>query len=441
MVRFLKVILLLLILLNMVFMFLFINSKDEKLDEFDVAQVEVTQNLDFVFSKKSKNENLVILPKSRNVETDKIKNSFKSKLLIDDSHIEEDVSLLILKSKPQLFPTSLSISKIMSLDELKRLKAQSMSQINSKALEKVIINELILKQKQKAELALKSIEQAKEEVIEKNRLLALKLIKEKAEKKRLLALKLAKDETEKKRLLALKLAKEKAEKKRLLVLKLAKEKVEKKRLLVLKLAKEKAEKKRLLALKLVKEKAEKKRLSILKLAKEKADKKKLLVSDKRHISLQKEVMIEHVIFNPDRISLLGKSSLKWLSDTILKVVYPKSWAKQLTGEKISQDHFELWLDVVGVNPKKDYGNISYQVGIGLDKSNWTYDFLKTSKKLYLKVQSSFYESYNEILISNIPKNVKAYNLVFSKSKDKKQAFLISASKTFRWGSKETLLKK
>ena len=179
----------------------------------------------------------------------------------------------------------------------------------------------------------------------------------------------------------------------------------------------------------------------MKLAKEKADKKKLLVSDKRHISLQKEVMIEHVIFNPDRISLLGKSSLKWLSDTILKVVYPKSWAKQLTGEKISQDHFELWLDVVGVNPKKDYGNISYQVGIGLDKSNWTYDFLKTSKKLYLKVQSSFYESYNEILISNIPKNVKAYNLVFSKSKDKKQAFLISASKTFRWGSKETLLKK
>ncbi|MCO4783082.1 MAG: hypothetical protein KC646_12225 [Candidatus Cloacimonetes bacterium] len=158
----------------------------------------------------------------------------------------------------------------------------------------------------------------------------------------------------------------------------------------------------------------------------------------------KIIKVEHVIYNPNKLSLDGEVTLQWINRSVLKIKYPKKWVTLITGDELSQDHIELWMDIDGINPPQSYGDISYQIGIGLSKNPWIKNFLKTKKKVNLKATTLSYGDVNEILVSNIPRDLRAYNVVFSKSsldKMSSQAVLLSASKTFKWGNRKTLLLK
>ena len=510
MVRVLKIILLLLIVLNIIFMFLFINTKEQNLDDVDVAQVDVTENLDYVFSKKKVDNALLVLSKKAKMEQEAQKLLEEKNLLnkkqqmeslriqmlsadLDQQILEDDLDKI--KNVSRALPKGIEITKIKSLDEAEKMKASLMREINQNAqLRKKSLFQKIDHNKKKAlnaqeERVQQALKLAKEKNLQQEITAKLKLAQEQATKKKVAAVQAAKllvlkKANEAKVLLAKELAfKKKAEERQAAKILVQKKASEAKLQLVKELGlKEKAaellaakilaqEKAKAVKLQLAKEFALKEKTAEIQaakiLAQKKANEIELLMAQElvlkqkaaasqavKLLALQREqeaqlkkanrLELKYQIYNPKNLKIQGKAWMQWTSNTSLTVRYPKSWLTWTQGGKLYQDHLEFWLDLDGIEPKVSYGNISYQLGIGLGHELWIHDFLGSKDSFHLEIQQRSDGNYNELIITNIPTSLKAYNLVFSKSSGerlKEQGILLSASESFRWGDQSTLLKR
>lgn len=180
---------------------------------------------------------------------------------------------------------------------------------------------------------------------------------------------------------------------------------------------------------------------------EKLDDKKNLSKNTNEVvirsKLSKIYELNALIYNPLNLPSPEPILVELLQGSELVIYVPINLIENTNGTYLSQDHIELWLDRSDVKPQSGYGNISHQYGIGLNDRLWVVDFLQNESVYDLKVNLSKKGKLLEVKIVNLPADLRAWNVVFSKAvkegKNWVQGQLLSAVEDFTWGDSDKLI--
>jgi hypothetical protein len=154
------------------------------------------------------------------------------------------------------------------------------------------------------------------------------------------------------------------------------------------------------------------------------------------------LVLNHVIHNPFERAHKPVIYVKRTAEGF-QVRLQKSALRNLHGDLLAQDHLELWLQDKNIRPPANYGEISYQFGIGLGEKPWISEFLGTEPELNLQVVRTELDGFIEIQITGLSQKKYEWNLVFSGSffqQEWVQGYLLSAAENFRWGCPDGLLR-
>ncbi len=163
-----------------------------------------------------------------------------------------------------------------------------------------------------------------------------------------------------------------------------------------------------------------------------------------HVSEHNKVYeLNALIYNPLELPQPESIFVECCDDSSLKVYLPANLIENTDGTYLSQDHLELWFDRASIKPRVGYGKISHQFGIGLRKEPWVIDFLQNDSDWKLNVSVIERGDILVVTIENIPPDLRAWNIVFSKAvkegKNWVQGQLISAVEKFTWGNPDRLI--
>jgi hypothetical protein len=127
----------------------------------------------------------------------------------------------------------------------------------------------------------------------------------------------------------------------------------------------------------------------------------------------------------------------------LRILIAKKLVENTSGTPLSQDHLEFWLHIPTSPPPKKYGEVSFQVGIGLGSEPWIKPFINPGIDLEITVKREDKGDFIALNLQGFQGAGLQWNLVFSKSSQQdgvwKQGHLFSTVKDFEWGRKEHLL--
>lgn len=156
-----------------------------------------------------------------------------------------------------------------------------------------------------------------------------------------------------------------------------------------------------------------------------------------HSKTSKIYEVDALIYNPLKLSKPDSILVEYIEDNQLSIYIPAALIENVNGTYLSQDHLEVWFDRFEVKPQAGYGNISHQFGVGLGSKPWVVDFLQNDSTCKLSVTSKRKGDLVEIRISNLPLDLRAWNIVFSKAvkegKNWVQGQLLSTVEDFTWG--------
>ena len=150
-----------------------------------------------------------------------------------------------------------------------------------------------------------------------------------------------------------------------------------------------------------------------------------------------------LIYNPLELPQPDAIFVECCDNNSIKVYLPSNVIENTSGTYLSQDHLELWLDRTSVKPRNGYGEISHQFGVGLSNEPWVIDFLQSDSNWKLIVATELKGEILVVTIQNLPPDLRAWNIVFSKSvkegKNWVQGQLLSAVEQFSWGNPDRLI--
>ena len=150
-----------------------------------------------------------------------------------------------------------------------------------------------------------------------------------------------------------------------------------------------------------------------------------------------------LIYNPLELPQPDAIFVECCDNNSIKVYLPSNVIENTSGTYLSQDHLELWLDRTSVKPRNGYGEISHQFGVGLSNEPWVIDFLQSDSNWKLIVATEVKGEILVVTIQNLPPDLRAWNIVFSKSvkegKNWVQGQLLSAVEQFSWGNPDHLI--
>jgi len=130
-------------------------------------------------------------------------------------------------------------------------------------------------------------------------------------------------------------------------------------------------------------------------------------------------------------------------DKKLRVLIAKKLVENTSGMPLNQDHIEFWLNNPSSPPPKKYGEVSFQIGIGLNSEPWVKTFIQPGNESEITVSREDKGDFIALDLQGFQGEGLQWNLVFSKSSlqdgEWKQGHLFSTVKGFEWGSKEHLL--
>ena len=167
-------------------------------------------------------------------------------------------------------------------------------------------------------------------------------------------------------------------------------------------------------------------------------------SKKVHVSENNKVYeLNALIYNPLELPQPESIFVECCDNSSIKVYLPTNLIENIDGTYLSQDHLELWFDRTSIKPRPGYGKISHQFGIGLHRDPWVIDFLQNDSDWQPKVSVVERGDILAVTIENMPPDLRAWNIVFSKAvkegKNWVQGQLVSAVENFTWGNPDRLI--
>jgi len=153
--------------------------------------------------------------------------------------------------------------------------------------------------------------------------------------------------------------------------------------------------------------------------------------------------LENKIYDPFSRSLKPEAWVRCKGEGTIEVMIDKSLLENLEGAPLSQDHIEVWIHKTGTAPPEGYGEISYQIGVGLGEDPWVLNFITAEESLKPVIRRHESQDFVVLEIGGFQEEGLFWNLVFSKAILREQGsweqgLLFSAARNFEWGKKDSL---